>query len=309
MYAEQTFLLRVENVNGKALEHPKVMRFAVPDFSPVPLGPDPLSVQSRRAGRPVGSMEKEEIDALRRQVVGSHHRLLAYECAALGQTPSFRPPDTMAGVATWVQRHGSHLVLLDSASKVSTEQRASLPPGRPIDAARIFQGEVAIIGLLGLPLGTTAAVEAVVIRASPFANGLAVGGRTEYGLLVDKVNGRSLGRAVALPFFLGIFSYAKLGRNDAELRDSLNFLLSAQEMTLAEAEEAQRRHLGSRHALVVYESGGFSGVPTLPAKQLRWSGPPFGFCTWLNVMVERPLSGEIRKRKAIGELADPPQLK
>ncbi|MGH8016892.1 MAG: hypothetical protein ACREIA_01165 [Opitutaceae bacterium] len=65
------------------------------------------------------------------------------------------------------------------------------------------------------------------------------------------------------------------------------------EMTEAEAEAYERNHLGSRHRLVVYETGIFQGRPyPFPDDLMPWAAPPYRFVTRLIVSAERSLEPE-----------------
>lgn len=179
----------------------------------------------------------------------------------------------------------------------------STAPPRTIAATEIGNGTVAVVGALGLPLGTVCEVEGRVVEL--FSQGgekLRVG----YALEIESVNGRSPTPKPILHFTVaGGFNNATVAPSPGELEAMLHRFGKEGRVIVEEAalttglvwtpeqiEEARRTYVGSRHRLVVYEQGRFGGTPSELPRDVAHQGSPFrfGFHSELVVLGERDMT-------------------
>lgn len=162
------------------------------------------------------------------------------------------------------------------------ENLAALPSTQPSPRSL---SEHPVIGLLGLPLGTVTNVHATIIAGSELRlkayDGL-------YLLRVTAVDGHRLGKAATLEFTVPSFANVRLARDPLALYE-LKTGNKKDQLRAGEIAELERGYVGSERSLMVYETGGYSGIPNnLPRDIPSWQDHSFSFTTSLVVLMERP---------------------
>ncbi|MBA4030556.1 MAG: hypothetical protein C0478_06650 [Planctomyces sp.] len=152
-----------------------------------------------------------------------------------------------------------------------------------------------LLGQLGLPLGTVATIDAVVTsgdetRAKAY-QGL-------YLLTVTHVNGKPLEKPPLMRFAVdSLSSTVNLPHDKPPL------LFGAKqdgENPAASQKEIEKEYVGKTHHLVVYEEGGYAGIPDNLPKGVPLAGAAgfgFGFSTSLVVLAERDVLRKSRSKK------------
>lgn len=180
--------------------------------------------------------------------------------------------------------------------------RASKEGSSIVAAPELTSGAAKILGALGKPLGTVMEIEAVVV--SERENNTMVAG-TIFVLRVDKVDGAPIARPVNLRFKVEGKTVIKVAPGESELTKLLTdmqtpggtmridplvpMFVEGPTITPAEAEAIRANYVGSRHRLVVYETGVFWGMPdNLPPDGESFiSSQRFGFHSHLVVLAQR----------------------
>lgn len=142
-----------------------------------------------------------------------------------------------------------------------------------------------ILGHMGVPLGECVEIEATIIAGHSLHTKSDDG---HYLLRVDSVEGKHLDKPPTLNFQVPAFVDAALVNNDFLLYE---WKKGKKPSTLDSSEiaELEKDYVGKAVRLVVYESGGFSGIPdTLPKDVPDWQDKGFGFTTYLIVLKQRP---------------------
>jgi hypothetical protein len=140
------------------------------------------------------------------------------------------------------------------------------------------------IGALGFPLGTCAEIRAVVVGQH---GGLEKESRG-YLLEVISVNGHDLPSRPQVAFEKPSFIQAKVASDPFGLYEMKN---GKKIGTLNESEiaELEKGYVGKEVHLLVYETGGYSGIPKgLPGNLASWQDHQFCFSTRLLIVAERP---------------------
>lgn len=141
-----------------------------------------------------------------------------------------------------------------------------------------------LLGQLGLPLGTVATIDAVVTSGDETRvkahQGL-------YLLTVTHVNGKPLEKPPLMRFAVdSLFTTPNL----PHLKQSLLFGANKEGgNTAASQKEIEKEYVAKTRRLVVYESGGYAGIPDNLAKGVPLAGAAgfkFGFSTSLTVLAE-----------------------
>lgn len=171
-----------------------------------------------------------------------------------------------------------------------------------VTAPELTSGAVKIVGALGKPLGTVMGIEAVV--ASERENNRLVSGQI-FVLHVEKVDGASIAKPVSLRFKVEGMTAIKVASGEREFEKLLGDLqtpggtmridplisefVAGPIFTPAEVEAMRANYVGSRHRLVVYETGVFWGMPdNLPPDGESFiSSQRFGFHSHLVVLAEK----------------------
>jgi hypothetical protein len=156
------------------------------------------------------------------------------------------------------------------------------PGEAPIDSEELNRRNV--VGGLGLPLGTVAEIEAEVIAGSSLRSKEFV---SDYLLKVTQVNGTKLERPPILRFSVSGRASVKLANHTFSLYE-MKHGKKASVLNSEQIAELERGYVGRKVRLVVYESGGFHGIPrNLPKGVRGGAGTAFQFSTSLAVLAER----------------------
>lgn len=199
-----------------------------------------------------------------------------------------------------MKSRGGLRIFFISLGFISWSNLSAAEENKPVavSLADINGGKVALVGLLSLPVGTVAEIEAIVAREE--------GGIVPapgFFLEVVRVNGRELPTKIPMLFSVSEASNAKLATTPGGLKKLLQDLVtpgarqrvdgpevtSDPPMEKKEAEEYGKNYLGSRHKLIVYECATIAGTPAkIPAdsENLR-TFQPFAVRTYLEVLAER----------------------
>ena len=216
--------------------------------------------------------------------------------------PGWMSPDSGAGIITWFFDNGRHLMVWPSRYEpseiitrkgvsgrsrmwIGTDTSRQLPATNPAATQRWVTSQPPVIGALGIPLGTVAEIRASVVAGSETGTKQHDG---SYLLRVTEVDGRPIAAAPVLEFSIRPFVQVKLANNDFGLYE-LKTGTKAGELDSVEIRKLQKGCVGKQVRLVVYETGGYSGIPSnLPKDVMAWSDRGFGFSTSLVVLAERP---------------------
>jgi hypothetical protein len=157
---------------------------------------------------------------------------------------------------------------------------ASLCAQKPMDH-RALGKDVAIVGQLGVPLGTVVEIDATIIAGSSLGR---KGLDSEYLLKVSKVGSKSVAQPPICQFHPSPFEKVNLARDDFSLHE-LKTGRKTGKLSAAQIEALQRGYVGKTYRLIVYEEGVFSGVPAnLPENYPVWADRGFGFRSYLMVL-------------------------
>lgn len=142
-----------------------------------------------------------------------------------------------------------------------------------------------MIGELGVPLGTVVEIHATIVAGSETRMKQY---QSSYLLRVSEVDGRPLPQLQLMEFSVPRFASAKLANDDFDLYE-LKTGMKTGSLESAQIEVLQKGYAGKAVRLVVYETGGYSGIPAnLPSDVMAWQDHSFGFSTSLVVLAERP---------------------
>lgn len=163
----------------------------------------------------------------------------------------------------------------------SDRSPANAPATRPTLASL---REHPVVGLLGLPLGTVAEVQATIIAGSELRMKAYDG---IYLLRVTQVAGRQLDTPVNIEFTVRPFGDAKLPREASALYE-MKTGNKATQLDSKEISELEKAYVGTQKRLLAFETGGYSGIPRdLPRNIFSWQDHSFAFLTSLIVLEER----------------------
>jgi hypothetical protein len=135
-----------------------------------------------------------------------------------------------------------------------------------------------------MPLGTVAEVRATVISGSELHD---KGHQGSYLLRVTEVGGRAIERPANLEFTVPSFVNVKLARGVFELYE-LKTGKKAGQLNSNRIAEIETGYVGKQLRLIVYETGGYSGIPRNLPPDVTWQDHGFSFSTSLVVLAERP---------------------
>jgi hypothetical protein len=142
-----------------------------------------------------------------------------------------------------------------------------------------------VLGRLGVPLGTAVKIEAVVLSGDALRMKRFQG---QYLLEVKRVGGKEL--TVSPKMLFGVAQGLSWGELPETKRELWDFVESKQEkeegeLNSSEFKESEKRFVGKKVWLVVYEIGEFRGHPNgVPRGKLGWADTNFGFSTSLIVI-------------------------
>lgn len=150
-----------------------------------------------------------------------------------------------------------------------------------------------IIGELGVPLGTVAEVDAVVVSGDEIRSKASSG---TYLLKITHVDGNKLNEHRLMPFFVQAFAPVQLASNTFELYE-LKHGKKARSLGHDQIEEMEKGYVGKSIRLAVYEAGSFAGMPAkLPKDVPVWQDKGFRFATSLTVLTERERPEKLKKK-------------
>jgi len=143
--------------------------------------------------------------------------------------------------------------------------------------------DVPVKGELGVPLGKSVRVQAVVVDGEVLKDKYH---SCDYLLKVTSVNGVPLDSQPIMDFSLDHAMDVELAENNFAL-----FLLKNNDevssLTADQVRELQIGYVGKEVSLWVYETGGFSGMPSdTPENSYIWQDRGYGFYTHLEVLKE-----------------------
>lgn len=139
-----------------------------------------------------------------------------------------------------------------------------------------------VVGTLGVPFGVCVPIRATVSRSD--SNSKASQGR--YFLKVTHVDGKPLRRPSVCSFVQHRFATknVKIANDDFELYELRNGK-RAGSLSGEQVRDLEKSYVGTQLELIVYETGGFRGIPeNLPKEVLVWQDYGYGFQTELIVM-------------------------
>lgn len=173
---------------------------------------------------------------------------------------------------------------------VAHSQETTKEKERPIHVAEL--NERPVIGRLGLPLGTVTEIQAQIISGAALRRKR---DSSSYLLKVTHVAGDKLENAPILRFSVPTFR-VKLANSNFDLYE-LKHGKKARSLDSAQIEKLEKGYVGKTVRLVVYEVGGFYGMPeNLPKDIPGWQDVGFGFSTSLVALAERKSDQRQRQR-------------
>ncbi|MFA7235978.1 MAG: hypothetical protein WC058_03855 [Phycisphaeraceae bacterium] len=139
------------------------------------------------------------------------------------------------------------------------------------------------IGELGLPLGTMAEIRATVVGEG----GASKTGRS-YRLQVTEVNGQPLPQPVSLEFCKESFIPVDIASEPFALYE-MKHGKETGSLNESQIAELEKEYVGRRMHLLVYETGGYSGVArNMPEDLAIWQDHAFAFSTQLVILGRKP---------------------
>lgn len=150
-----------------------------------------------------------------------------------------------------------------------------------------------VIGELGIPLGTVAEVDAIVVSGDEIRSKASSG---TYLLKITHVDGNKLNQDRLMRFSVAGFASVQLANNAFALYE-LKQGEKAKRLGDNQIEELERGYVGKSFRLIVYEVGSFSGMPAeLPKDVPVWQDTGFRFATSLTVLTERGRPERLKKK-------------
>lgn len=143
--------------------------------------------------------------------------------------------------------------------------------------------QLPVIGNLGAPLGKSVSIQAVVVDGETLKDKYH---SCDYLLKVTSVNGVPLESQPIMDFSLDHAIDVRLAEDNFAL-----FLLKnndvASSLTADQVRKLQTGYVGKEVSLWVYETGGFSGMPSdTPEDSAIWQDRGYGFYTHLEILKE-----------------------
>lgn len=142
--------------------------------------------------------------------------------------------------------------------------------------------QLPVIGKLGLPLGDVTTIRATIVDGDSLRMKRH---SSSYLLKVREVNGVKLESEPIMEFSLNHARGVELANDNFGLH-LLKNNEEADGLTGDQIEQLKVDYVGNAVSLVVYESGGFSGMPDLPEDAMIWADRGYGFHTHLEVLKE-----------------------
>lgn len=176
------------------------------------------------------------------------------------------------------------LLVLGGAASLSSEIPS--PQAKTVVLSTDLQnGSTAILGELGLPLGTPVEVEGVLLgpkktTSIPFPD--------EIRFAVDVVGGKRLESPKEFSFRVENPTMSKIQNSEFGLKSTLDFFVGNNEMTREQADKMFADYAKVRRKLLVYESATYVGrPPNLPNQLPARAEPLFGFSSYLVVVTPK----------------------
>lgn len=171
-------------------------------------------------------------------------------------------------------------------------QEATKAP--PLTVGDLHQRDV--IGQLGLPLGTATEIEAEIVAGRNLDPKLyAKGYDTNFLLKVTLVGSKKLAEPRILEFAVPSHVGVQLANDIFELHELKTGQKKVGGLNDKQTEELEKGYAGKVVRLVVYEVGGYSGIPRdLPNDIGVWAGRGFHFSTSLIVLANRDIKEQKR---------------
>jgi hypothetical protein len=88
-----SYLLRVTDVDGRALTKPRLMEFSIPSFTRVKLASDAFGLYELKTGIKAGPLDSKQIAEIEKGYVGKEMRLVVYETGRYSGIPANLPKD------------------------------------------------------------------------------------------------------------------------------------------------------------------------------------------------------------------------
>lgn len=139
-----------------------------------------------------------------------------------------------------------------------------------------------VIGELGLPLGTVTEIHATIFAGSTLRMKAYDG---IYLLDVTNIGGRPATGARRFKFSSAPGA-ERLPRDHFSLYEYKHHIPATQ-LSSADIAELEKGFVGKQVTLLVYETGGYYGIPQLPRDIPAWADTGFGFSTSLVVLADR----------------------
>ena len=156
-------------------------------------------------------------------------------------------------------------------------------PKPPITLSEI--SERGVVGKLGVPLGTSVAIQAEIVDGGALRRKSTV---SSYLLHVTHVDGKKLERPLNMNFYVFplTFDFRKLPLASSHSRfDKVLDDVNERALTREERMAKKRDYIGSVVNLAAYETGGYTGIPlTLPEGVIAWPDTGFHFAPQLIVL-------------------------
>ncbi len=141
-----------------------------------------------------------------------------------------------------------------------------------------------VIGALGLPLGTTAEIEATVIDGRDLGD---KGSSGAYLLRIEAVNGAPSPDKPIMHFVVHGWVETDLVTDHFSRYERLNGKV-AHLLTGQDIDEINRGYVAKTFRLAVYEAGGYAGIPSgLPRDVEVWQDYGFSFSSHVVVLKQR----------------------
>ena len=142
------------------------------------------------------------------------------------------------------------------------------------------------IGMLGMPLGTVTEIEATIIAGRELRSKQYDG---QYLLRVTAVAGRPI-EPQPIRFYVPSYvpAHSHLAANAEDLYELKN-KKKARGLGFYEMKKLEEGYVGKKMRLLVYETGGYDGIPQNLPEWLTLADVGYAFRTWLEILEDRPV--------------------
>lgn len=178
---------------------------------------------------------------------------------------------------------GCALCLFGSTWQAQTKPKLK-PESKQVPVTTAELNQRTLQGQLGLPLGTATEIDAEIISGRSLRQKKY---QSAYLLNVTHVAGKKLDKNITLEFYVPAFASVKIANHTFALYELKNGKRTGR-LSSTQIDELEKGYVGKSVRLVVYESGGFTGIPNnLPEDVPVWQDTSFHFSTSINVLAER----------------------